>query len=483
MRTIAIINQKGGCGKTTTAINLAAMLARAGRRCLLVDMDPQSHCAAGLGVPESRIEWDIGDAMLAVGQRPLDLPRMLWRVARNLDLVPSRMKLAGLEASRGGLAELLDREKRLALVLQALRHDYDVACIDCPPTIGLLTYNALAAADVVLVPVETGFFSLQGASKQVNTVKALVRRLGVQTPIWLLPTIHEHDNGVAADLLREMHRRFKDRMAPVVIRRDVGLREAAAFGQPIADYKPDSDGARDYADLAAWVGGLSGGVPAESEPAGDTGEALPEVTVPAISPRVLAERAPEPQPVREPKELPSSRAGDVARRAQEFLRKVALGRSGPAAAAAEAPATPAPTPPIEPPPITVVAKDPVGTALRLVESPIRATAPSPALVRLLGVHETNQGVLFVQPLSVGHRVAIAGTFNNWSATAHELRPNPALGVHELCLKLPPGRFLYRLVIDGQWSADPYNNECEPNPFGEINSVFVVGATRAVGQSA
>ena len=108
MRTIAIINQKGGCGKTTTAINLAGLLARAGRRTLLVDMDPQSHCAAGLGIPEHRLDMDIGDAMLAIGDRHIDAARLLWKAGRNLDLAPSRMRLAGLEAARGGLAPMAD---------------------------------------------------------------------------------------------------------------------------------------------------------------------------------------------------------------------------------------------------------------------------------------------------------------------------------------------------------------------------------------
>ncbi len=343
MRTVAIINQKGGCGKTTTAINLAATLAKHGQRTLLVDMDPQSHCAAGLGIPESRIEMDIGDAMLAVGHRHIDPTRLLWRAVRNLDLAPSRMRLAGLEASRGGLADLPDKDKKLSAVLNHFKSGYDIACIDCPPSIGLLTFNALAAADMVLIPVETSFFSLQGATRQVNTVKTISRRMAIHLPVWLVPTIHDQSNAVAIDLLEELHRRFKDKVVPVVVRRDSKLREAASFGQSIIDYSPESTGAEDYSRLAGWVlenlrarvaaeigFGTEQDLLAEEEPVevGEVDEAdeavvqsgvvqTPEVRV---TPSVPVVEAPEVKPV--------SRAEDVARRAQEFLRRVALGRNG-----------------------------------------------------------------------------------------------------------------------------------------------------------
>lgn len=471
MRTIAIINQKGGCGKTTTAINLGATLAKGGARVLLVDMDPQSHCAAGLGVPEHRIESDIGDAMLAVGKRPLDLSRLLWRVGRDMDLAPSRMRLAGLEAARGGLADLEDKERRLASVLHELRGHYDVACIDCPPSIGLLTYNALAAADLVLIPVETSFFSLQGATRQVQTVKTLARRLGVRLPTWVLATIHDEANPVAADLLAEMHRRFADRVAPVIVHRDARLREAASFGQAVADYAPDSQGACDYAALASWVRGLgecrealSDGAGVETAEAHDTPEE-PEVHVvgEASAPSEagvgagsggLGTFTPDVKAV--------TRAEDVARRAQEFLRKVALSRGTQPAAFS-----------------SVAREEGVGAAavgpLRLVES-LRApeVTPSPGVSRLYGVRETNQGMLFVQPARGAQRAAIAAEFNDWSATAHPMRLNVELGVFELCLRLPRGKFRYRVVIDEHWGADPYNDHCEPNPFGESDSIVCVG---------
>ena len=142
MRIIAIINQKGGCGKTTSAINLSAIFARRGLRTLLVDMDPQSHCAVGLGIPEGRLDYDIGDALLHGDSKRFDFSRIVWPAARNLDLAPSRMRLAGLEARAGGLADKPDKEQRLGMVLSKLKAQYDVVCIDCSPSIGLLTFNA-----------------------------------------------------------------------------------------------------------------------------------------------------------------------------------------------------------------------------------------------------------------------------------------------------------------------------------------------------
>ena len=146
MRTIAIINQKGGCGKTTTAINLAGVFSRSGLRTLLVDLDPQSHCAAGLAIPEQRIDVNIGDAMLAPDDKRIDWTRLLWRVSRNLDLAPSTVRLAGLESTRGGLATMASPERRLLSVLSRLADQYDVCLIDCPPSIGLLTYTHLSPA-------------------------------------------------------------------------------------------------------------------------------------------------------------------------------------------------------------------------------------------------------------------------------------------------------------------------------------------------
>jgi chromosome partitioning protein len=501
VRIISIINQKGGCGKTTSAINLAGLTARRGFRTLLVDLDPQSHCAAGLAIPEQRIDLDIGDAMLAADGDPIDPTRLFWRASRNLDLAPSRMKLAGLEAARGGLAERPDKERRLAAVLARFAHAYDICFVDCSPSVGLLTYNALAASTDVLIPVETSFFALQGATKQVNTIKALAKRVGSTAPYWLVATMHDEASALARDLLDELRRRFGKRVAPPVIRRDLTLKEAASFGQPIGEYAPESPGAADYTALAEWLAGVVGLV-SGTPPAHETVHTPPAAHGEPPEIVVLTEPKPTPEPVFTPPppgfspdlsssridnvsrvaelagklqhlSIPTqaqsdpgepSRAGEMAQRARALLLKradeqlrVLAGGSGNAAAATQGPPTGShPTLRIEE---MKPAPEIVGTA--------RLQPPR----HLLGVRNTYSGTLFIQPLSMGERLAIAGDFTGWMPVP--MRRNDAARVFELCLPLAPGRREYRLVVDGRWIADPFNERSEINPFGELNSVFMV----------
>src|SRR6188768_3637044 len=167
MRTVAIINQKGGCGKTTTSINLAACLARLGHKTLLVDMDPQGHCGVGLAVPEEQIERTIYDAMLEPSDGKVSkLSEIVWQIASDFDLAAFEQVFAG----RAG------REDRLAKVLEQGKNNYEWCIIDCPPSVGLITFNALKASYEAIVPVETGFFSLHGLAKMMETLEVLRER-------------------------------------------------------------------------------------------------------------------------------------------------------------------------------------------------------------------------------------------------------------------------------------------------------------------
>lgn len=508
MRIVSIINQKGGCGKTTTAINLAGIFARRGCRTLLVDLDPQSHCAAGLAIPEQRIDLDIGDAMLAEPGRGVDRKRLLWRASRNLDLAPSRTKLAGLEALRGGLADKEDAERRLGMALSRLASGYDVCFVDCSPSIGLLTFNALAAATHILIPVETSFFALQGATKQLSTVRTMARRLGASADHWVVATLHDESSVLSRDLLEEMRRRFNPRVAPVAIRRDTALKEAASFGQPVIEYAPNSAGASDYGALADWLGARLGLMQAVSPPSAPVGGPAEEPgaqveTKPAGAAGMQAEAASpdgegsERAVVASPQKdlpaddaeavtaAPASRASSAVqedaertrlmllKRADEQLRRIIGGPEAPQAIASVPmlvvhPSAKAQLAELQMPGAERAGKSAAVSAPEAVEAPEH-------IRNFYGARQTRSGVLFVQPLSLGMWIGIAGDFNNWTPRLHMMRRNEELGVFELCVPLESGRRRYRLVVDGRWITDPSNPRTEPNEYGELNSIIDVTA--------
>ncbi len=469
MRTIAIVNQKGGCGKTTTAINLAGVFAGRGFRTLLVDMDPQGHCAAGLAIPEARIDLQIGDAMLAASGGSIDTTRLLWRVSRNLDLAPSTLRLAALEAPRGELANLPEPERRLKATLARFDSQYDTCLIDCSPAIGLLAFNALVAADEVLIPVETGFFSLQGATKQVQAIKALGKRLGVAPVHRILATMHDPESVLSKDLLEELKRRFASRLVPVVIRFDQALKEAASFGQPVIEYARDSIGAADYGALADW---LVANATASSPARDDSSERAESPPSPAAG---TPAASPAPHHRVEPGAGSStSRAADMLSRARKLQARVsevaiAAGVRSPvdSGIAVE------PAPPPGPEQVASSSSDDAIVRDR-TEEVARPPTPVAGGGVPFGPQVTPQGVIFRAPTSIGRTVAVAGDFNQWLPDRHPMLPNPETGVLEALAFMPAGSVSqYRLVVDGNWIADPYNPCVAPNPFGGTNSVVAV----------
>jgi len=476
VRTIAIINQKGGCGKTTTAINLSAVLAGMGSRVLLVDLDPQSHCAAGLSVPEGRIDRDISDALKAANPDSIDPERLIWRVSRNLDLIPCRMKLSALESARGGLADASEREHRLTRVLNRFRTEYDACCIDCAPSIGLLAYNALAAATDAIIPVETGFFSLRGAQRQLKTIRSLARRLGSPITPHILATMHDESSPVARDLLARLREEFAPVLVPCVIRYDAALKAAASFGMPVAEHAPRSMGAADYASLATWLvetwrlestqhmrptharhdTPVPRG-PGAGPPNGLAQARTDQIVGTASSPPGSTPDSPAPaseQPV------PSGRVAELVTKARLFSQSAKWAGQGTAHSAngqtANAGLPSEPTRHETP----AAPRDSSG-----------ATVPQRS--RSCGPSATPRGVRFVVPISVGCSVGVAGDFNAWCERSAMLTPDPARGIHEATFPIPPGRWRYRLVVDGRWMADPANSLVEMNALGELTSVLIV----------
>jgi len=446
VRTIAIINQKGGCGKTTTAINLAGLFASLQRRTLLVDLDPQGHCAAGLAIPEQRIDLHIGDAMSTPASKPVDWSRLLWRVGRNLDLAPASVRLAGLEAplavhnpsSTDEPDAQCAAHNRLATALVRLADQYQICLIDCPPTIGVLTFNAIVAADEIVIPVETSFFSLQGAQRQVQTLQAAARKLGRTVHFRLLPTIHDPENALSRDVLAQLHERFGDAVLPVPIRRDDTLRQAVTFGQPIIDFDATSSGAQDYASVARVL--LAEPPPARVRPT-TTDQTSPAYPASDHTQAISQQPHPGSHPSQNQQHISAIATSSTAAEAMLASR----GYSNPAL-----PTSPAPSP----------AAHGTSTNHRI-----------PALSAILGVRATHRGVLFVQPTQLGQTVEVAGSWNGYYPIP--LHRSDALGVFERLLELPAGEHRYRLIVDGRVATDAYNPDSRTE-HGSTFSVIVVG---------
>jgi len=251
MRAIAIVNQKGGCGKTTTVVNLAGCLAADGARVLVVDMDPQTHATLALGIDPDALEENLFDVLVDPGA-PEPLDRVTLDVADRIALAPSGIVLSALEQKL--VAEQAeDRTERLAAVLAGVEDAYDYALIDCPPNVGLLTFNALRAAREVIVPLETSFFAIQGVQKLLETIGLLSDRIAHDLSVRILPTLYDARTRYARETLSEIRELFKELCFDTVIRQNVKLREAARRGAPLVSFARTANGALDYAALAVEI--------------------------------------------------------------------------------------------------------------------------------------------------------------------------------------------------------------------------------------
>jgi len=360
MRIIAIVNQKGGCGKTTSTVNLAGALANEGARVLVVDIDPQAHASLALGVDPEELDENLYE-VLAEPENADQLARIVVSVADRIDLAPSSIVLSALEQKLSG--ERHDsRTERLSGALEGLPEDrYEYVLIDCPPNVGVLTFNALRAASEVIVPLETSFFAIDGVQKLLETIGLLSDRIGHDLSVRILPTLYDGRTRYARQTLADIRELFRDLCFDTVIRQNVKLREAARHGVPISRYARRANGALDYGALA--------------------------IEVEASAPSEL-EAAPE---------------------------------------------------------------------------PVRAS-PS------------HQEVVIHFRDAAASDVRIAGDFNGWvpDKGVRSLIENDGRDrVWTKVLRLPPGTYQYRYVVDGEWREDPHNPERAPGPTGRPNSVLVV----------
>ena len=373
MRTIAIVNQKGGCGKTTTAINLAAFLALADRKTLLVDMDPQGHSTLGLLPNAGQISRTMYDVFVRhVNGRDLSIRDVVQSVHRNLDVAPADILLSAVPEELAGLP---NRQNILTEVLDGVRDHYDYVLVDCPPHVGLLTFNALSACAEAIVPLDPSIFSLHGIGKLLETFDVLAKNTGHAIEFHALVTLYSGRSQFARDVVEDIRRHLPKRCFNTIIRHSVKLAEAASHALPIAGYSHRCTGFEDYEAL--------------------TSEVL-QMEAPRQVEAVLAATESAPDNDNSPR-------------------------------------------------------------------------PSPPVI-------TPEGVYFAYEAASARRVQLVGDFNGWIPDGSEM--TPAGAVWTTMLKLQPGRYRYRYVIDGDWRSDPLNPEVEPSPHGGDNSVIVVAAGSA-----
>ncbi len=475
MRTITVANQKGGCGKTTVAINLAASIAREGRRVLLVDLDPQGHCALGMAVPDEQIDLSIHECLMSrVEGEPIELSKITWQITPNLDLAPSKPNLAMLEPK---LAEREGADRLLAKLLEGHVDRYDYCLIDCPPHIGLLMKNGLLAADEVIIPVDTGYFSLHGLTLQLATVERISEKNGRSPCVRVLPNQYDVRTKLAREILAELRKRFQGVVYETIVNFNTKLKEGASFGQPITEFAPTSMGAKDFQKLAREI--------LATEPTSTpTKEILEHVErLAADAERLLATTTTlvDNRDMMQPKELPKeavhpprgkSRPAQVEKTgsASPVPPPEPVWRGAPAQAVmppASAPTQPAPV-------ARDVPRKPMATRPPAPDLPPPA---SPAQIdrkieQIYGVQQVGETAVFRSHNPEAFEVQLAGDFNDWMPHTTPMR-RMSDGDFEARLRLPQGRYRYRLVVDGRWSHDVHNPHVETNEYGELNSIVQV----------
>lgn len=243
-KIIAIANQKGGVGKTTTSVNLSALLAKKGKKVVLIDADPQGNATSGLGV-EKDVEKSLYDVL--INEEPV-AGTLQDTVEKNLKICPSNMNLAGAEVE---LVSQMSREHRLKEQLEGIKDKYDYIFIDCPPSLGLITLNSFTAADSVLIPVQCEYYALEGLGQLLNTINLVKKHLNKSLEVeGALLTMYDIRTNLSNQVVKEVKKYFDNKVYKTVIPRNVRLSEAPSFGMPITMYDPKSKGARSYEKLA-----------------------------------------------------------------------------------------------------------------------------------------------------------------------------------------------------------------------------------------
>lgn len=245
-KAIAIFNQKGGVGKTTTNINLAACLAMKGKKVLILDIDPQGNTTSGVGILKKDLKITTHEILIEDDYDPRDA--ILHTGVENLDIMPASVQLAGAEVE---LIELAGREKRLKRAIDVLKPDYDYIFVDCPPSLGILTINSLTAVDSVLIPIQCEFYALEGVSQLMSTIDIVKRNMNPELEIQgVILSMFDGRTNLSIQVVEEVKKYFKEKVYTTVIPRNVRLAEAPSYGMPVIQYDPKSSGAMAYQEFA-----------------------------------------------------------------------------------------------------------------------------------------------------------------------------------------------------------------------------------------
>lgn len=239
-KVVSIANQKGGVGKTTTAVNLSTILAKKGKKVLLIDADPQGNATSGLGI-DKNVNFSVYDVLI----NDIEIENTLQKtVVKNLDVCPSNINLAGAEVE---LVSMISREYRLQEKINSQKDKYDYTIIDCPPSLGLITLNAFTASDSVLIPVQCEYYALEGLGQLINTINLVKKHLNKDLTIeGALLTMFDIRTNLSNQVVKEVNKYFENKVYKTVIPRNVKLSEAPSYGMPISVYDPKSKGAKSY---------------------------------------------------------------------------------------------------------------------------------------------------------------------------------------------------------------------------------------------
>ncbi len=250
-KAIAIFNQKGGVGKTTTNVNLSASLARLGKKVLVIDNDPQGNSTSGLGLSKDTLEFNLYDALID----DVDVHKCIVPTPfEGLDIIPSNVQLAGAEIE---MIEIENREQRLKRIISTVRDNYDYIFVDCPPSLGLLTINSLVAVDGVIIPIQCEYYALEGVSQLMNTYQLIKKGLNPDLEIeGVLLSMFDGRTNLSIQVVEEVKKYFKSKVYSTIIPKNVRLAEAPSFGVPVIEFDEKSKGAIAYMELAEEIANM-----------------------------------------------------------------------------------------------------------------------------------------------------------------------------------------------------------------------------------